>query len=44
METRRGFIKKSAIIGIQNRTGCRIKSGMTTFDTFTCRSNNTCNL
>jgi len=26
--------------GIQNTTGCRIKSGMTTFDMFTCRSNN----
>jgi len=26
--------------GIQDRTGCRIKSGMTTIDMFTCRSNN----
>jgi uncharacterized protein YgbK (DUF1537 family) len=26
--------------GIQNRAGCRIKSGMTTFDMLPCRSNN----
>jgi len=26
--------------GIQNRTGCRIKSGMTIFDMLPCRSNN----
>ncbi len=26
--------------GIQDRTGCRIKSGMTPIDMFTCRSNN----
>jgi len=26
--------------GIQDRAGCRIKSGMTTFDMFSCRSNN----
>jgi hypothetical protein len=25
--------------GIQNGTGCRIRSGMTIFDMFTCRSN-----
>jgi len=29
-----------ATAGIQDWTGCRIKSGMTTFDMFTCRSNN----
>jgi 23S rRNA pseudouridine1911/1915/1917 synthase len=27
--------------GIQNSTGCRIESGMTTFGTFNCRSNQT---
>jgi hypothetical protein len=26
--------------GIQHMTGCRIKSGMTPYDMFTCRSNN----
>lgn len=29
---------------IQNRTGCRIKSGMTTFDVFNCRINSYFNI
>ncbi len=31
---------KGTSAGIQNGTGCRIKSGMTTFDMFICRINN----